>query len=56
MIKHIHLPLTRKDIKNLKVGEKVLLSGIMYTARDAAHKRMLDQKVQELNFQCLLRM
>lgn len=50
MIKHIHLPLTRKDIKNLKVGEKVLLSGIMYTARDAAHKRMLDQKSAGIEF------
>lgn len=50
MIKHIELPLTRKDIKNLKVGEKVLLSGIMYTARDAAHKRMLEQKEQGIDF------
>lgn len=50
MIKHIHLPLTRKDIKNLKVGEKVLLSGIMYTARDAAHKRMLEQKSAGIDF------
>lgn len=50
MIKHIELPLTRNDIKNLKVGEKVLLSGIMYTARDAAHKRMLEQKDAGIDF------
>lgn len=32
-------PLTDKDVKSLKAGDKILLSGVIYTARDAAHKR-----------------
>lgn len=38
----IEMPLTEEKIKNLKVGDKVYLSGIIYTARDAAHKRLLE--------------
>lgn len=34
-------PLTEKDILKLKSGDRVLLSGKIYTARDAAHKRLL---------------
>ncbi|MDR1417873.1 MAG: FumA C-terminus/TtdB family hydratase beta subunit [Endomicrobium sp.] len=30
------------NIKNLKIGQKILLSGIVYTARDAAHRRIID--------------
>lgn len=39
-------------IKSLKIGDKVLLSGELYTARDAAHKRLLDmiQNGQKLPF------
>ena len=33
-------PFTKEDIKNLKAGDKVYISGTVYTARDAAHKRM----------------
>lgn len=40
MEKHISLPLTEENIKDLKAGDYVYLSGIIYTARDAAHKRM----------------
>jgi len=40
MEKHITLPLTEENTKNLKAGDYVYLSGIIYTARDAAHKRM----------------
>ncbi len=32
----------RKEAKELKAGQKVLLSGVVYTARDAAHKRLID--------------
>lgn len=46
MYKKIQLPLTRSEARVLKVGEKVLLNGIIYTARDAAHKRMLEHKAQ----------
>ena len=35
-------PFNKDDIKTLKAGDKVLLSGTIYTARDAAHKRMAD--------------
>ncbi len=36
----IQLPLTREKARTLKAGEMVLLQGVMYTARDAAHKRI----------------
>ncbi|MFH1202087.1 MAG: FumA C-terminus/TtdB family hydratase beta subunit [Candidatus Omnitrophota bacterium] len=35
-------PLTPDLLKNLKCGQEVLLSGIIYTARDQAHKRILE--------------
>ena len=35
-------PLTEEKTKNLKDGDSVLLSGILYTGRDAAHKRLID--------------
>jgi len=40
--KKIDLPLTKEAAANLKAGEYVLLSGIIYTARDAAHKRLVE--------------
>ncbi len=40
MIKKITAPLTKDVIKELKAGDSVLLSGVIYTARDAAHERM----------------
>jgi len=33
-------PADKETLKKLKVGDRVLLSGIIYTARDAAHERM----------------
>ena len=42
MPKIINLPLTDKVIAELKTGENVLLNGIIYTARDAAHKRIVE--------------
>ncbi|WP_396334507.1 Fe-S-containing hydro-lyase [Alkalihalobacillus sp. MEB130] len=36
------VPLSDKDILSLKAGDRVLLSGIVYSARDAAHKRMFE--------------
>jgi fumarate hydratase subunit beta len=41
MIK-ITTPLNQKQILNLKAGDEVLLTGVIYTARDQAHKRMCD--------------
>ncbi len=36
----IKTPLTRQMARQLKSGDSVLLSGVIYTARDAAHKRL----------------
>lgn len=41
-MKRLTLPLSDSDIKNLKAGETVLLSGTMLTGRDAAHKRLYE--------------
>ena len=38
----IKTPLTKDVIKGLKSGDEVLLSGVVLTARDAAHKRLFD--------------
>jgi len=37
-------PISDQDIKALKVGKKVLLSGTIYTARDQAHARLIKEK------------
>lgn len=42
MAKKIMLPLTEETLKELKAGDKVLLTGVMYAARDAAHKRIVE--------------
>lgn len=36
----ITTPLTREDARRLKAGDSCLISGVIYTARDAAHKRL----------------
>ncbi len=41
-MKQLTLPLSDSDIKDLKAGETVLLSGTMLTGRDAAHKRLYE--------------
>ena len=41
-MKKITLPITPEQIKDLKAGDRVLASGYLYTARDAAHKRMYE--------------
>ena len=35
-------PLTDQDVEKLEIGDRVLLTGVVYTARDAAHKRLSD--------------
>lgn len=42
MIK-LNTPITNSDIDLLKVGEKVLISGTIYTARDQAHIRLIKE-------------
>ncbi len=39
---HLHTPLQSADLEKLSVGDKVLISGTVYTARDAAHKRLVE--------------
>lgn len=36
-------PLTKEKVKKLKAGDRVLITGTIYTGRDAAHKRMVEQ-------------
>ncbi len=46
MDQYIQAPVSKEDARSLKAGDYVYLSGTIYTARDAAHKRMkeaLDQ-------------
>lgn len=38
----VTLPLTEETIEELKAGDSLLLSGVLYVARDAAHKRMVE--------------
>ena len=38
----INTPLTREAVRNLKAGDSCLISGVIYTARDAAHKRLCE--------------
>jgi fumarate hydratase subunit beta len=51
MIK-ITTPLTIEKVQSLKAGDEVLLTGTLYTSRDAGHKRMMEQldKGEQLPF------
>lgn len=42
MDKYINVPLSDADAKSLRAGDYVYLTGTIYTARDAAHKRMFE--------------
>ncbi|MBC5689148.1 Fe-S-containing hydro-lyase [Mediterraneibacter sp. NSJ-55] len=50
MDRYIKVPIAKEDAKILKAGDYVYITGIIYTARDAAHKRMYEilQKGGEL--------
>ena len=41
-IKKIKFPFTKEKMRELKAGDSVLISGIIYTARDAAHKKLTE--------------
>lgn len=41
-IVYLKTPLTDNVIESLRIGDKVYISGIIYTARDAAHKRLVE--------------
>jgi fumarate hydratase subunit beta len=51
-VKQISLPLTVQELADLRAGDRVELTGTLFTARDAAHKRMFDtlEKGEELPF------
>jgi fumarate hydratase subunit beta len=42
MAKKISLPLNEETLKGLRAGDDVLLSGVIYVGRDAAHKRLIE--------------
>jgi fumarate hydratase subunit beta len=42
-------PIKNKDIEKLHVGDKVLITGTIYTARDQAHLRLLNEKDPKFN-------
>ena len=46
-MKHLTMPLSDEAIRDLKVGDPVLLSGVMITARDAAHKWLIETFVKK---------
>jgi fumarate hydratase subunit beta len=49
----IETPLTDEVVEKLKIGDRVLISGYVYSARDAAHKRLVEllKKGEELPFE-----
>jgi len=42
----VQAPLSREDARKLKAGDSCLISGVIYTARDAAHKRLCELVAQ----------
>ena len=52
-MKKLTLPLTSKEVKELHAGDSVLLSGVILTARDCAHKRIKEimEKGEKLPFE-----
>ena len=40
--KKVTTPLTDEVVENLRIGDSVLISGVIYTGRDSAHKRLVD--------------
>lgn len=50
MEKYIQTPLTKEKVKSLKAGDYVYITGTVYTARDAAHKRMTMEFSEGISF------
>lgn len=46
MDKHISAPLKKEDLVDLKAGDYVYITGTIYSARDAAHKRMYESMLE----------
>ncbi len=53
--KYLHTPLTKKNLQDLHIGEQVFLSGHIYTARDAAHKKLVELIREDKPLPILLR-
>ena len=49
MDKHITAPFDKKQVEELHAGDYVYISGVIYSARDAAHKRMYDTLIENEN-------
>lgn len=41
-VKRLSAPLSTEDVLDLQAGDNVLISGVIYTGRDAAHKKLFD--------------
>lgn len=41
-VKRLNTPLSDEDVRSLKAGDEVLIGGVVYTARDMAHKRLCE--------------
>ena len=41
-VKKIFIPLTDEVVEGLRIGDSVLISGVIYTGRDSAHKRLVE--------------
>jgi fumarate hydratase subunit beta len=52
MNNHMNVPITREEAERLSAGDYIYLTGTIYTARDAAHKRMQEtlDRGEELPF------
>ena len=48
MERHIAVPFSEEELKELHAGDYIYLTGTIYSARDAAHKRMYDAICVEL--------
>ncbi len=44
---HLQSPLHHADLSDIYIGDTILLSGIIYTARDAAHKKLAESILQK---------
>lgn len=52
----ITLPLTEELAKTLHAGDSVLVTGTIYTSRDAGHKRMCEARQEGKSFRLTLQM
>ena len=46
----VKAPIDKETAKSLKAGDSVLISGVIYTARDAAHERMTRQHAEGIDY------